>query len=449
MKRVHFLGILGSGMAPLAGLARDLGWQVSGSDKNLQGSKRTSMENRGISLSSDETGLPDDAEIVVYSSAIRKDDPRIALARRKCLILFHRMEFLNLLVGRTDVRFAVAGTHGKTSSSSMLGFVLLDLGYDPDILVGGHPLYLEQGFRAGGGRVSVFETDESDGSFLKTPESFRLCLNIDSDHLEHYGNMDRLEAAFREFIHGGSIVVINEDDQRLAGIAGPHADRVSIENPYCRYAAAFEGVGDHLAVKVEGKPVGVIALKIPGRHFASNALGVFALIHRAMEEGAIAPKPPEEIIRALNAFPGVERRVELIGHAGGAEIFDDYGHHPTEITAVLDALIHRTRERSGRLIAVFQPHRYTRTARLHAEFASSLRAADRVFLFPLYPSGETPMAGVDSALIGRSLPDAEVLNEPDAGRVFAELRPGDAAVFLGAGDISGVVRAHLKMINKG
>ncbi len=448
MKRVHFLGVLGSGMAPLAGLARDLGWDVSGSDKNLQGAKRTAMESRGIVLSEDETGLPSDAEIVVYSSAIRKDDPRLVLARHNCLVLFHRMEFLNLLVGRTDVRFAVAGTHGKTSSSSMLGFVLLELGYDPDILVGGHPLYLEHGFRAGGGRVSVFETDESDGSFLKTPESFRLCLNIDSDHLEHYGNMDRLEAAFREFIHGGSIVVINEDDQRLAGMAGPHADRVSIDNPYCRYAGAFQGTGDHLAVKLEGKAVGVIVLRIPGRHFASNALGVFALVHRAMETGALAAKPPEEIIGALNAFPGVERRVELIGNAGGAEIFDDYGHHPTEIAAVLDALIHRTRERAGRLIAVFQPHRFTRTARLHAEFASSLRAADRVFLFPLYPSGEAPMTGVDSALIGRSLPEADVLSVADPSPVFRELRPGDAAVFLGAGDISAIVRAHLKMINK-
>ncbi len=406
------------------------------------------------------------ANVVVYSSAIRPEHPdRLRaeqLAERGQLRLVHRMDFLSEAMADAESALCVAGTHGKTSTTSLLGWALLELGADPHILAGGKPLYLPEGFRFGNGSCAVYETDESDGSFLRAAAPLRLCLNIDADHLEYYGGIDELTAAFAAFIGGGALVAINSADPRLvqAGAkAGNRSAQVFFQtfepeqtpaDQTPEYSGQFTGNGYELLVSRRGELAGSFTLPLPGAHFASNALGAFALVDFAQQRGLlnIPNYSPERFFQALNRFPGVSRRLELLGRWFGAPVYDDYGHHPTELRAVIAAL-RPLRGKGGRLVVIFQPHRYTRTRRLADEFAAALSAADRLILLPIYAAGEDPQPDADEQAIASRLrgnnhgPAPEMLSREGLAGVGATLRPEDVVVALGAGDISKLIRAAI------
>lgn len=503
-RRVFFIGIGGSGMEPLARFALLAGYEVSGSDSGLNPARVATFTDRGAAiyrthaaenlnvLFSTQTSSPGGVSpdvtpgIVVYSSAIPVDhvERRRAqeLAESGAVRLLHRMEFLNECFADVPEAVCVAGTHGKTSSSSMAGWVLLGLGLDPHVIVGGKPLYLPDGVRYGGGRTGACETDESDGSFLNARPTLRLVLNVDHDHLEHYGDFAGLCAAFARFVAAGRLCVLNAGDAQLARIGRELMDspadtaeifyyRTYIEPtaPEARtYTGIFADGSDRMQVYLPGESqtIGALQLRMPGRHFAGNALGVFALIDRAVRLDLLRCPDyrPERVLELLAQFPGVERRMEYLGERQGAAVYDDYGHHPTEIRAVLAACRVRMND-AARLIVVFQPHRYTRTRALFREFAEALSAADVLFLLPLYSAGETEIAGVDSGSIAREI---KIRNpgdtQTDAGGpvdvhlfaptgqsradmfrdIFAgHVQPGDLVVCLGAGDISAGIREYL------
>lgn len=518
-RRVFLIGIGGSGMEPLAKFALQAGDRVSGSDSGLSDERHENLKRQGARIfrehaadnlkelfdeSSSQTQVQSQqtAPIVVYSSAIPDSHVELLRAReladRDAVRLMHRMDFLNECLRATPEALCVAGTHGKTSSSSMAGWVLMGLGLDPHIIVGGKPLYLPDGVRFGEGQTGACETDESDGSFLKARPGLRLVLNIDHDHLENYGDFAALCSAFAQFVAAGRLCVLNAADPQLRAIGDMsdiendsekeiyyyharstepdepgdtelNSDADSFTDDARTYVGRFVSGTDRMSVTIPGAMVatGELQLKMPGRHFAGNALGVFALIDRAIRRGYLScpDYDPRRALELLCEFPGVERRMQYLGRRGGATVYDDYGHHPTEIQAVIAAC--RVRLGAGRLFAVFQPHRYTRTAALYREFAAALRCADRVFLLPLYTAGETPIGGVGSENIARELeqlrnsarqneaagtasndvpptrlftratPHLEIFRE-----VFAEVQPDDLVVCLGAGDISAGIREY-------
>ena len=441
-------------MKPLALTAARQGYKVIGSDQNWL---HQSKELIAAGVEGWVRPMPElaaSADCYVFSSAIRFDHPERLAAGEAAVPTFHRMELLNLLVGSAKVRFAVAGTHGKTSSTSMAGWVLLEAGLDPTILAGGHPLYLPEGCRNGRGEVAVFETDESDGSFLKTETAYRLILNIDRDHLNHYGSFEKLGEAFRQFAAEKTVYNLNDAKLRslfngIPSLIGFGEVDASFQGP--AYVGRFQG--DSLSVKWQGAERSPaiknsqpqwIHLKTPGRHFAMNALGVIAMIHTAIQNEPILqrrfdpadPKTISELVAIINEFPGVERRLQKIGTLNGIDVYDDYGHHPTEIRAVITAL----KERGVTpLSVVFQPHRYTRTRELAAEFADVLALADQVYLLPIYSAGEPAIEGVSSDCIARRM-KADVIDPINLDQVF-ERRPA-AVLFQGAGSVSAIGRDY-------
>jgi len=467
MTNVFFIGIGGSGMFPLARLAAQMGYRVSGQDDRIDPKKRKGLVEAGVILyeSRDPHHL-DDIDLVVYSSAIPFDHPylRAASEQEEGPRLLHRMDFLNELVRGCPLQFAVGGTHGKTSTSSMFGYLLVKLGLDPLILVGGKPLYLDDGVQKGGGEIAVFETDESDGSFLKTTAPFRICLNVDTDHLNYYGNFDALKKAFHDFIFDAEVSVLNGNDPTLFALSeelleqGRDAVYVMTGTelprsvfPFPLYRGRFIDESEVMRVeRIENgttEELGELLLEhCCGRHFVRNALQICALLDHLIRTDRFPHRTAVQILDALKGFPGVERRIEKIGSFHGATVYDDYGHHPTEIEAVLSALRGRVAD-GKKLIALFQPHRYSRTKEGYREFAASLCNADRVYLLPIYSAGEAPLEGVSSALIAEQEPGLfRIVNDDELDVPFESLDDGDILLCIGAGDISLKVRSFLGAI---
>ncbi|MDH5656615.1 MAG: UDP-N-acetylmuramate--L-alanine ligase [Spirochaetia bacterium] len=456
-EKVHLIGIGGSGMLPLAMLAVKKGYTVSGTDRSLTPEKAKWLEKSNIKVFTvpSEDNLKG-SSLVVYSTAIAEDHPERKFAKKlseqKKIRMCHRMDFLNELVKNDSLRIGLSGTHGKTSTSSMMGFVLMELGFDPTIIVGGKPLYLEDGIRNGGGKIAVFETDESDGSFLKSNANLKVCLNVDNDHLEYYGNQESLAEAFKKFVLDSKLSVLNGDDPVLQSVSSENCIFFHENQPDSNqefYYGAFQGASDSMDVfrcSVQKEYLGTISLKIPGRHFALNALSIITLLDRSSLMGFFDPLQfsPQKAISALNQFPGVERRIERIGIRNSVSVYDDYGHHPSEVRAVLNAL--RGRMKKGSQIhVVFQPHRYSRTEEHYREFAESLQLADHVYLLPLYPAGEKPREGVSSGMIGNVMEKKyRLIEEESFSEIFKSVNPGDILLFQGAGDISYSIRKYLK-----
>ncbi|MBX7057932.1 MAG: hypothetical protein K1X75_07685 [Leptospirales bacterium] len=469
---VYFLGIGGSGMSPLARFAARAGCRVSGADPGIGPELQRNLAQEGIAAFRDhDAARIEGADIVVYSSAIGREHPDRAraeqLAASGALRLMHRFDFLSETMSDARAAFCVAGTHGKTSTTSMLGWLLLELGADPHILAGGKPLYLPEGFRYGGGDACVYETDESDASFLRAAAGLRLCLNIDADHLETYGDLKGLCRAFERFIGEAQLCALNLADDELRGIASGMSGNPALvrfaaldrensatlsasEQALLDYRGVFSGKGYELEVFCKGVSCGSFELRLPGKHFASNALGALALLDAAVKRGFLS-LPHYSVGRALQSlgsFPGVSRRMELIGRWRGAPVYDDYGHHPTELRAVLSALRPLTAV-GGKLVALFQPHRYTRTGRLAAEFAAALALADRVVLLPIYAAGESPLPEADERTIARHLQaldpqrSAECIDPRQLPELGATLQSGDVLAALGAGSISQLIRAAI------
>ena len=450
-KKMHFIGIGGIGMSGIAEILINLGYDVSGSDlRESEQTKRLRQLGATIYIGHYPSNIKD-YHVVVTSSAISKNNPEIIEAKKRKIPVIHRSEMLAELV-RLKHGIGVAGTHGKTTTSSMLAYILYHGGLNPTAVVGGKVLNFGSNARIGEGQYFVFEADESDGSFLKLLPTIGIVTNIDADHLDHYKYFEGIKEAFITYMnnipfYGYSVVCM--DDPVVAEVLP------RIERPYVTYGfnpgANFKATNIKLlngstrySCYYNDKLLGEIVLNLLGKHNIINSLAVVAVaLELGLTFGVIA--------EAIAQFQGVGRRLEKIGETNGIIVVDDYGHHPTEIRATLDAL----KQLGKRLIVVFQPHRYTRTQYLYDEFGQSFTMADELFLTEIYPAGEEPIEGVSSNLIQQSVKKHEgrdVVVIPHLDQVpdyiSSIVRKGDVIVTLGAGDIYKVGHAILSMLDK-
>ncbi|MGY5805282.1 UDP-N-acetylmuramate--L-alanine ligase [Rhizobium sp. LEGMi12c] len=444
---VHFIGIGGIGMSGIAEVLHNLGHRVQGSDQSESANVQR-LRDKGIPVhighKAENLG---DAEVVVVSTAIKKSNPELVAAREKLLPVVRRAEMLAELM-RFRNAIAIGGTHGKTTTTSLVATLLEAGGLDPTVINGGIINAYGTNARMGAGEWMVVEADESDGTFLKLPADVAVVTNIDPEHLDHYGNFDAVRAAFRQFVenvpfYGFGVMCI--DHPEVQSLVGRIEDRKVItygENPQAdvRFSnVRIDGTRSLFDIEIRRRRTGkVIQIKdlvmpMPGRHNISNATAAVAVANRLGISS-------EAIAKGLASFGGVKRRFTLTGEWNGVKVFDDYGHHPVEIKAVLKAAREACK---GRIIAVHQPHRYTRLSSLFEEFAACFNDADSIFLAPVYAAGEDPIEGVDSqTLVSRIKAgghrDARYLqSQEDLAAMVAEIaRPGDFVVLLGAGSIT-------------
>ncbi|MEO7192863.1 MAG: UDP-N-acetylmuramate--L-alanine ligase [Vicinamibacterales bacterium] len=454
-RHVHFVGVGGIGMSGIAELLVNLGYVVSGSD-----ARRSAVTDRLASLGVDVTVGHDAshvraADVVVVSSAIATDNPEILAARQAHVPVIPRAEMLSELM-RLRVGIAIAGTHGKTTTTSMVAVMLEQAGLDPTAVIGGRLSAFGSNARLGRGQFMVAEADESDRSFLKLSPAIAVITNIDREHMDTYGTVDRLVEGFRDFAHRVpfyGVVVACADDAAVREllptltrrtITYGFADDAHVRGLMPRGDGTLSRCGVQYAVP--GVPLGTgegeLSLPIPGRHNLQNALAAIAV---GLELGV----PFGRIQSALSQFRGAERRYQVRGTAAGVKVVDDYGHHPTEIAAVLQA----AREgRPSRVVAIFQPHRYSRTSDLLDRFGAAFREADTVILTDIYAAGEAPMPGVTidalASAMHSTVADLRVVPHlQDVPEYIARLvEPGDLVITLGAGSITGVSHQILERL---
>jgi UDP-N-acetylmuramate--alanine ligase len=447
---IHFVGIGGIGMSGIAEVMHNLGYSVQGSDI-AEGASVERLRARGIKVMvGHAAGNLGDAAVVVTSTAVRRDNPEVAAALERRIPVVRRAEMLAELM-RLKRTVAVAGTHGKTTTTSMVAALLDAGGVDPTVINGGIIESYGSNARLGASEWMVVEADESDGSFLRLDGTIAVVTNIDPEHLDHYGSFDAVKEAFVEFIenvpfYGAAVLCIDHPevqkviarvrDRRVitygfSAQADWRAESVRIQDSSTGGGNLFDAV--HSDRYGNRRTISNIALPMPGRHNVQNALAAIAV---AVELGC-----DDDTIRAGFArFGGVRRRFTRVGEVAGATIIDDYAHHPVEIRAVLSAAREAA---SGRVIAVAQPHRYTRLRDLLGEFQGCFNDADMVFVAPVYPAGEAPIAGVDSAALVKGLRDrghraaSEIAGPGELAEALSDLvKPGDMVVCLGAGDIT-------------
>ena len=438
VRRIHFVGIGGIGMSGIAEVLFNLGFTVSGSDIAAN-----PMVDRLVSLGIEVKRGHDaanvaEADAIVVSSAIRADNPEVAAARERGIPVIPRSDMLGELL-RMKTGIAVAGAHGKTTTTSMVAAVLERAGLDPTVVVGGRVKSRGSNVRLGKGEFLVAEVDESDGNFVRLSPAMAIITNIDLEHVDFYGSLERIYEAFISFarrVPFNGAVVCCVDDPHLRAIL-PRIGRRIVS---CGLGAEAEvrgkieeesPEGTLFSVSVRGENRGKIRQRLPGRHNVLNALCVCGLAEE-LEIGFATVRD------ALEEFQGVARRFEIKGETGGILFVDDYGHHPTEIAAAVGAA---RRAYDRRLVVVFQPHRYTRTRDLHERFDSCFSAADETIVTDIYAAGEPPIPGVTAELVYRAARRGgaratyvhgwEDLRAALAGM----LKPGDLVLTLGAGDI--------------
>jgi UDP-N-acetylmuramate--alanine ligase len=444
---IHFVGIGGIGMSGIAEVLMTLGYRVQGSD--VRASKITERLARlgATVFEGQQAGNLGEAAVVVVSSAIKKGNPELEEARRRKLPVVRRAEMLAELM-RLRSNIAVAGTHGKTTTTTMVATLLDRGGFDPTVINGGVIHAYGSNARAGAGEWMVVEADESDGSFNRLPATIAIVTNIDPEHMEHWGSLENLRKGFQDFVSGipfYGLAVCCTDHPEVQALVGRITDRRVVSFGFNAQADVravglrFENGKSHFDILLqhegEGSKIEGCTLPMPGDHNVSNALAAVAVArHLGMKRA--------EIREALAGFAGVNRRFTRVGEWRGVPIIDDYGHHPVEIAAVLRAA-RQSIGPGGRVIAVHQPHRYTRLSNLFEEFCTCFNEADVVGIAEVYAAGEDPIPGASrddlvAGLIAHGHRHARaILGEDDLERLVREqARPGDIVVCLGAGTIS-------------
>ncbi|HCJ65912.1 MAG TPA: UDP-N-acetylmuramate--L-alanine ligase [Elusimicrobia bacterium] len=448
IKKIHFVGIGGSGMSAIAEVLLNLGYQISGSDlKETEVTERLKKLGARIFYAHKRENIAG-VQVVVVSSAITKDNPEVLSALEQKIPVIPRAEMLAELA-RLKYTIAIAGTHGKTTTTSLIGTILSEANFDPTLVVGGRLRGLDTGAKLGKGDFLVAEADESDGSFLKISPTITIVTNIDDDHLDHYGTMEKLENTFVQFInkvpfYGWSILCL--DDPGIRKILS------SLERKF--YTYGLENNADFMAkdiiydnweskftVYFQGKKIGQVNLHLPGRHNISNALAAIACAINLEINFPVIKK-------ALAGFKGIERRLQVRGEKNSITVIDDYGHHPSEIKATLSAI--KQRWAKNRLIVIFQPHRYTRTKILADEFGQAFTQADIIKLMEIYPAGEKPLPGISAKLIYDSIKkkgmNVNMFSSGEVSKLVKELKPGDIVLTLGAGDVWKLGEELLKIL---
>lgn len=442
---IHFVGIGGIGMSGIAEVLMTLGYRVQGSD-----AKATKITDRLVGLGAtvfegQRAENIGEAAVVVISSAIKRGNPELEEARRRKLPVVRRAEMLAELM-RMRSNIAIAGTHGKTTTTTMVATLLDKGGFDPTVINGGVIHAYGSNARAGAGEWMVVEADESDGSFNRLPATIAIVTNIDPEHMEHWGTFDALRKGFLDFVSNipfYGLAVCCTDHPEVQALVGRVTDRRVVTFGFNAQADVravnlrFDDGKAFFDILLQNEPEGSMiegcTLPMPGDHNVSNALSAVAVArHLGMKK--------DEIREALASFAGVNRRFTRVGEVNGVTIIDDYGHHPVEIAAVLRAARQATK---GRVIAIHQPHRYTRLSNLFEDFCTCFNEADVVAIADVYSAGEDPIPGASrddlvAGLIAHGHRHARaLLDEADLARLVREqARPGDMVVCLGAGTIS-------------
>jgi len=442
VRTIHFVGVGGIGMSGIAEVLLDLGFSVSGSDAKASDTTRR-LADKGARIHLGHAGShTDGADVVVVSSAVKADNPEVQRARTLGVPVIPRAEMLAELM-RLKHGVAVAGSHGKTTTTSLVAAVLNEGGLDPTVIIGGKVNQLGSNAKTGRGETLVAEADESDGSFLRLTPTIAVVTNLDLEHVDHYtGGLEQLKEAFLAFInkvpfYGLAVLCIDaENVQALL----PRVDRRHVTYGRSRQAdwqaedVVHSGLQSTFTVKHRGVALGPVTLNLVGAHNVLNALAAIAV---ADELGI----PFSTTAKALTAFGGVQRRFTHKGEADGVIVVDDYGHHPAEIKATLAAARGAYPER--RLLVLFQPHRYSRTASLIDDFARAFNDADAVWVAPVYAAGEAPIAGADAASLAALAQQhghrhAAAVDGLAAGvaAIAAQAKHGDLVITLGAGDVT-------------
>jgi len=439
IRRVHFVGIGGSGMSGIAEVLLNLGYRVSGSDL-VESDTTLRLQRLGaeVVMGHRSENLRD-ADVVVISSAVRKDNPEVIAAHERIIPVIPRAEMLAELM-RMKYGVAIAGTHGKTTTTSMIATVLAHGGLDPTAVIGGKLNSFGSNAKLGQGELLVAEADESDGSFLKLSPTIAVVTNIDPEHLDHYRNLEEIQKAFLEFInkvpfYGLAILCLDQENvQALIPQVQKRYVTYGLSSQANFRAAdiSYHGLTTSFRVFANERELGQISIQMPGLHSVYNALAAIAT--------ASELDVNFEIVRqALGSFSGVQRRFQIKGEWDGVMVVDDYGHHPTEIKATLSAAKNGWGRRT---VVIFQPHRYSRTRDLFKEFLTAFNQADVLFLTGIYPAGEDPIPGVDvqglyEGIKGHGHKDVTLVLDKSAilDRLLPRLKPGDMVFTLGAGDV--------------
>ncbi len=451
-QQIHFVGIGGVGMSGIAEILLNLGYRVTGSDLRRSDAVER-LEQLGAKVYvGHETSHVEGAHVVVYSSAVSRDNIEVQVARQRAIPTIPRAEMLAELM-RLKYGIAVAGTHGKTTTTSLIGAVLAEGRYDPTIVVGGRVTSLGGNARLGQGEYLVAEADESDGSFLKLAPTIAVVTTVDAEHLDHYGSLEAIREAFVSFVnkvpfYGSAVLCLDQPNiQMLIPRIEKRIITYGLESGADLVARhlSLSGMTSRFEVFQRGSLLGECTLQIPGRHNVLNALA-------AIGAGLDVDIPFLTIQRALAGFAGVQRRFQIRGSARGVTVVDDYGHHPVEIRATLAAA------KAGfdcRVVTVFQPHRYTRTQHLRQEFLTAFNQADVLLVLDIYPAGEPPIPGVTAEDLAEGIRAHGHRNVTylgsDRARVVEHLaeitRPGDLVLTLGAGDVGQLGPELLKRID--
>jgi UDP-N-acetylmuramate--L-alanine ligase/UDP-N-acetylenolpyruvoylglucosamine reductase len=449
-RRVHFVGIGGCGMSGLARLLLQQGHHVSGSDLSLSGNTKD-LQKLGAKIHSGHAAknVAEDTELVVYTSAVSKENVELQAADERKILRVRRGLLLSALMNHSN-NIAVAGTHGKTTTTAMIAYVLTRSDSAPSYCVGAHIPVLGTNAQIGGGKYFVGEACESDGTLIGFSPEYAVCLNIEPEHLDHYGSMDKLCEAFDSFFSSTLKTVFFCADcpnslQHAAKCRKAITFGLSAKSDYRALEIEHTAQGSRFTVACRDQKIGVIELVIPGKQNVTNALAAIAVADQLSV-------PFEKIADALRQFTGAKRRFDRKYEAGGILVVDDYAHHPTEIRATIAAartlLAKEGAEGYHRLLVAFQPHRYTRTRALHGEFATAFAGADKLFLTEIYAASEKPIDGITGELLSDAVTAAGPANavfEADLEmlvvRLFSEAKSGDIILTMGAGDVHKVAEA--------
>lgn len=450
-KRIHFIGLGGAGMSGIARIMLAKGINISGSDAKdssvLSGLKTLGAQ---VFIGHDASNIGE-ADILVVSSAIDQSNPEIIAANAKGLVILTRAQALALLMSESK-SVAVAGTHGKTTTTSMLTVALQQAGLDPSFAIGG--MINRGGTNAhwGSGEIFIAEADESDGSFLAYKPFGAIVTNIELDHVDNFPDIESVNKIFLDFVNSiqpGGFLVAGIDSPGVAHLLS-QIERHDIEiitygesADYSISHVSLQPTESHARITKLGKVLGEISLTIPGNHNVENATAALAT---AIKLGA----PVADLLVGLNKFSGAKRRFENRGTVSGVTVIDDYGHHPTEVKVTLETA--KRFAGSGRVIAIFQPHRYSRTAMFVDQFAEVLELADHTYLLEIYAASEAAMPGVSSILIANAMKSESVTFEPSmidvVSYAVAEAKPGDLIITLGAGDVNLLVPLILQTLEE-
>ncbi len=454
-QHIHFVGVGGIGMSGLAQVLLSLGYSVSGSDLRSTGITKKLASDGAVIFQGHRPENIQGADVIVVSSAVKDHNPEVASARTRGIPIIPRAEMLGELMRFKRFGIAVAGAHGKTSTTSMVAAVLQEAGLDPTVIIGGKVKGMGTNALWGKGEFLVAEADESDGSFLRLTPSMVVVTNIDREHLDFYSGIEEIEETFLKFMDRipfyGAVIACG-DDEALRRVLARSSKRQLIygTGTNCMLRAVnidYAGLSTAFDVELKGQHLGRVSIKVPGIHHVRNALAAVAV-------GLELELAFEAVSQGLFHYNGVGRRFEILGMENGITIVDDYAHHPTEIKATLSAA--RKVWPENRLVVLFEPHRYTRTQMLMDEFAAAFEAADEVWITEIYPASEPAIVGVSGKRLARVVGEAmsrpvhyveKVSMLPKA--VIPQLKNEDVVMTLGAGAITKVSRQLFEYLKGG